>query len=65
MSDKITPAGHGAAEYNVTYHLNEARQWLEQLTDAQRIEAFALLVDGFCYYCGSEKRGICHCTNDE
>jgi hypothetical protein len=68
MPDRITPSekpGHGAAEYNVTLHINEAKMWLQQLTDEQRLEAFAMLVDGWCRYCGRQIHGLCHCINDE
>lgn len=37
----------------------------EKMTDAERLEAISILLQGICRECGCVKDGVCHCTSEE
>ena len=45
--------------------IEELRKRLPKLTDEQRMFVFHQIEDGYCMFCGANRDGRCHCTNDE
>lgn len=47
-------------------HVENIRVLLDEMTDSQRLEAFAMIQDGYCNHCGcDDPAGRCQCWNDE
>ncbi len=49
----------------VDHPLEAMREALEMMSSDDRITTIENLMKGFCLACGSEKLGVCYCTNDE